>query len=99
MPDAEPVTEAAAGGCAHNQISVSSTATLVIAANAARANCTVRNVGATDCYLGSSSAVTTGNGFLLTSAGKDALDVKWTGAVYAITASSTTTVAYFEESS
>src|SRR2546423_1087115 len=98
MPYAAPITEQAAGGCAHNQVSVSATATKVVDANAARANCTVRNIGATDCYLGSSAAVTTGNGFPLYSAGKDPFDIKWTGAIYAITASSTTTVAYFEES-
>lgn len=99
MPFAEPVTEQAAGGCAHDQVSVSSTATLVLGANAARAHATVRNVGATDCYVGSSSAVTTSTGMLLTSAGKDAFDITWTGTVYAITASSTTTLAYWDESS
>lgn len=99
MPFSEPVTEQAAGGCAHNQISVSAVATLVLGANAARAHATVRNVGAADCYLGSSSAVTTGTGMLLTSSGKDAFDVTWTGPVYAITAASTTTVCAWDESS
>jgi hypothetical protein len=99
MPFAQTVSEQAAGGCAHNQVSVGTTATLLVGANADRANLTVRNIGAADCYVGSSSAVTTSTGFLLTSAGKDALDIKWTGPVYGIVAAGTTTVAYVEESS
>lgn len=78
----------------YNQVgSVGTTATLLRAANANRINLNVRNLTA-DAYIGD-SAVTAATGHLLKAG--DAFDIKWAGAVYAITASGTTTFSYFEE--
>jgi hypothetical protein len=65
-----------------------STATLVLAANAGRKACIIQNVGTVNCYLGATSGVTTSNGLLLR-AGEELADDTSVDDWYGITASGT----------
>jgi hypothetical protein len=77
-----------------NQISVAATATLIIAANAARKGVLVTNPSTSvTVYLGL-SGVTTGTGGILPPLSSVFLPI--TGAVYGIVASSTQTVSFME---
>jgi hypothetical protein len=79
------------------RVTVTTTPTLIRPAIGDRANCNVRNIGGADCDIGPSSSVTAGAAYPLYSASKDSLDIRWQGAIYAVTASGSTTIAYFEE--
>lgn len=71
-------------------------AALVLAANGNRRAALLRNVGATDCYLGKDNTVTSANGFLLKATDPPFMDARSIDAWYAITASGTTTLAVIE---
>lgn len=81
----------------HAQIGVTSTATLITASDTARLSAVIRNIGANPVYIGSTSGVTTTNGFLLYPNESLTLD-KNTGAVFGICVTGqTTTVAFIKE--
>lgn len=76
-----------------NQVSVTAVATQIVAANTARQSLTIVNQSSTDAYIGTSASVTTANGLLL-AAGASAVMLRYTGAVFGITASGTATIGY-----
>ena len=77
------------------QVSVGTTATLVVASNTNRKSVIIRNQGTTDAYIGDST-VTTTTGLLIKAGDAITLD-RTTAAIYAIVASGTTTFGYLEE--
>lgn len=79
------------------QVTVASTATQIIAANATRTTVTVVNLSTTDIFVGT-AAVTTTTGQLLLGTKGSAITIGAIGAVYAIVATGTTTISYEEES-
>jgi hypothetical protein len=90
-PDGVTVTSPNIG-----QVALSTTATQVRAATANRQLCSVRNLDASIfIYIGTSSGVTTSNGYLLRP--YEALDVRSTTAIYAIAASGTPSCCFYEE--
>ena len=76
-----------------NQISVGSTATLIIAANASRAALAIANPSAVTVYLGASGVTAATGHALLTGT---AITMPVTSAVYGIVASGSQTVTYLE---
>jgi hypothetical protein len=80
------------------QVTVASTATLIVAARPGRSRVTVMALaGTTKLCLGGSSAVTTANGFCLAAVDGASMTFLDQGAVYGIVASGTLAVAYSEE--
>ena len=77
------------------QVTVSTSATLIIAANSSRRSVVVRNTGSTDMYIGA-SGVTTATGFLVKASEAFTVD-RSTAAIYGVVASGTTTTNYIEE--
>lgn len=84
---------------ANGQVSVTSTATQIVAARATRRSATLVNTGSEAVWVGVAT-VTTANGVKLapdTGQGGGSVTMAFTGVVQGITASGTVTVAYFEE--
>lgn len=75
----------------NGQVSVDSTADLILAASAGRQGVLVTNQGSVACYVGTSS-VSTSNGFLLNAG--ESVAIPTDSAVYGVTASSSTTIGY-----
>jgi hypothetical protein len=78
------------------QVSIGTTATQILAANANRMRLLVTNLGTTDVYLGG-SGVTSSTGHLLKGIAGYPVALRFTGAVYGITASGSQSVTYAEE--
>jgi hypothetical protein len=76
---------------AQTAVSVTSSATLVIAASSSREALSIQNLGASDVYLGGTSAVTTSTGTKLI-AGQQLPFGDFGGALYGITTSGTADV-------
>lgn len=90
-----PIKTAVVSSFTNAQVTVNTTATLIKAANANRVSLVIRNIGATDIFIGTAS-VTTVNGFLIKVNESIALD-RNTAALYGVVATSPTTVSYIEE--
>lgn len=73
------------------QVSVTTSATLIVAARAGRTLVTVENTTTTDIYIGGAS-VTTSTGHLLPGTKGASLTIPYTGALYGIVASGSATV-------
>lgn len=82
---------------ATNQVSVTTSATLIVAARSGRRAVTVVQHGTTAVYLGASSGVTTSTGVLLIGTAGSAVELCHAGDVYGIVASGSVTVGYAEE--
>lgn len=80
----------------YNQIGVSNTAGLVCAANQFRSRLIVIQHGGVAAFLGAST-VTATTGMLLSSAAGTPVVFRHQDAVYGITAASTTTLSFYEE--
>lgn len=78
------------------QVTVTSTATQIVAEQTTRRSVVIEQLGSTDVYVGPTSAVTTGDGFLLVGTKGGQFTVPWTGAVYGIVAAGSQAVAYSE---
>lgn len=78
------------------QVTVSTTATLILAANGERHDATLVNLGTTDVYIGDSE-VTTSTGVLLLGTKGTALTLNTRAAIYAIVGSGTQAISYIEE--
>lgn len=79
-----------------NQISVGSTSTLILAANANRKRLVLINMGTTNVFIGN-IGVTIGTGQLLLGIAGYIIPLYFTGAVYGIVGTGTQTIAYLEE--
>jgi hypothetical protein len=81
----------------HSAVTVANTATLVVAANQAKAGFLIANVGSATVYLGG-SGVTTANGYPLDPGEKLASDggTEYEGNLYGIVASGTNAVRVLE---
>lgn len=84
-----------AASIAVGQVSVAVTATLIVAARAARRGVTVMNEGATDVRIGD-SGVTTATGLLLFGQKGSGVIIDGGAAIYGIVASGTQSVSYLE---
>jgi len=80
---------------AYAQVSISTSATTIKAANTSRKAITIKNIGSVDVYLGNGS-VTTANGYKL-APGEALSDIRTTAAIYGIVASGSGSVCYWEE--
>lgn len=89
------VLQARADTSTINQVSVTSTATEIKAANVNRHDITIVNHSTTDIYLGKDNTVTTANGILLPAKGFCVVE-GWDGDMYGIVASGTATIGYWE---
>lgn len=78
------------------QVSITTTATQIVPARETRRTVTITAIGTTDSYLGG-SAVTTATGHLLVGIKGGSITLETTQAVYAITASGSQAVSYWEE--
>ena len=92
-----PVGQIGVGTFATAQVSVSTTATLIVAARAGRRSVTIMQHGTTAVYLGPANTVTTSNGMLLLGTAGTAITTDYSGNVYGIVGSGTDTVSYAEE--
>lgn len=84
---------------AYNAVTVTNSATLIVAANPGRRNLTIVNHGSVDIFIGPDSSVTASNGIPFYSGStrdQDKIPEGYTGAVYGITASSSSDVRYWE---
>ena len=79
-----------------NQVTVQSTATLIVAQNTGRKAVVITNLGTTAVYIGSSSSVTTSNGQLLPGVVGASISIPQTGPVWGIAASSTEAVSFMD---
>jgi hypothetical protein len=77
------------------QVTVTGTATQLVAANASRSGFQVINTGTNDCYLGESN-VTTSTGHLLAGTKGTSIGFATTQAVYAITGGASQVVTVLE---
>lgn len=91
------VTITGTGTLATNQVSVTTTATQIVASRSGRRSVTVIQHGSTAVYLGPTSGVTTSNGILLIGTAGAAVTFEYSGAVYGIVSSGSVTVGYAEE--
>lgn len=78
------------------QVSIGSTSTLILAANANRKRLVLVNMGTTNVFIGN-SGVTIGTGQLLLGIAGYPIPVYFTGNVYGIVGTGTQTIAYLEE--
>lgn len=76
------------------QVSVGTSATLVVLANAGRRGVLLTNFGTTDVYYGFSSAVTTNNGQLLVGVKGAAVGIPYSGNIYAVVSAATQLIGY-----
>ena len=85
----------------YNTVTVTTSATLIVANNTQRQSILVTNTGTGTVYLGPDSSVTTSNGMPLVTNGTYAEDSGGTrmflGDIYGIVASGTSDVRYWEE--
>ena len=88
-------TSPGASNLATNQVSVTDSATAIVAARAARRSVLIFNHGTTDVYIGG-AAVTTSTGILLVGTAGAAVSIPTAAAVYGIVASGSQTVSYIE---
>ena len=88
------VTTRGGSSRAHNETSIGTTASQVLAANTDRTNFEVKNRGGDDIFIGSTSNVTTGDGVKIPPGASFAN--KDTDAVYAISNSNGQKVTYYE---
>jgi hypothetical protein len=88
---------ASAGVAAHGQITVTTSATQIKAATPTRTAIVVVNHGSTNVFIGFFSGVTTGNGVLLVGIPGQTLTFQTQSAVFAIVASGSQTVSFYEE--
>lgn len=95
LPGANGASSAAAN-FTPAQVSVTGTATLIVAARTGRASVTILNTGATAIYLGPTSGVTTSNGMLLPGVAGASITLPYNGAVYGITTTGTQAVTEYE---
>jgi hypothetical protein len=79
-----------------SQVSVTGTATQLVAVNSARSGLLLVNFGSTDVYIGPDNTVTTSNGQLLAGTKGTAIGFATTGTVYAITGGGTQTIGILE---
>lgn len=83
------------------QVSVTTTAASLVTAPAssgpAASTYTFQNAGATDCYLGTSNAVTASTGFLLKAGAAFSCDLAPGDKMFAVTGSGSTSVHVFGE--
>jgi hypothetical protein len=83
----------------YGTVTVTNSATLIIADNTKRRNLSIVNHGTTDIFIGPDSSVTSSNGLPLYSGvtrDQDRIPEGWQGPVYGITASGTSDVRYWE---
>lgn len=78
-----------------NQVSITTSATLIVAARTTRRSVTVTNLGTTAIYIGPSGVTTTTGSLLIGTAGA-AISIPTTAAVYGIVSSGTQSVSYIE---
>lgn len=95
FPAVQPVTRVGAT-LNTNQVSIGSTSTLIIAANANRKRLVLINMGTTNVFIGN-TGVTIGTGQLLLGIAGYVIPLYFTGAVYGIVGTGTQTIAYLEE--
>jgi len=88
-------TSPGADNFATNQVSVTDSATAIVAARATQRAVLIINHGTTDVYIGG-AAVTTSTGILLAGTEGAAIGIGTTAAVYGIVASGSQTVSYIE---
>lgn len=91
-----PVYTNVATSVSHNNVAVTSTATLIKASNTSRKELFVKAIDGA-VYVGSTSGVTTSTGYLL-NMGEELPATLFTGDVYGITSTGTTNVRYWEAS-
>jgi hypothetical protein len=84
------------GTIATGQVTTSTTAGTMVAANATRRRCILKNTDASITVTVGPATVTTGNGMPLKAG--ESLEVRWTGLIQVISASGTPVVAYMDES-
>ena len=89
------VSTAVASSFTTGQVSVTTSATQIVASNSSRRSVIIRNQGGTDMYIGGST-VTTSNGLLLKASETITLD-RNTAAIYGVVASGSTTAGYLQE--
>ena len=80
---------------ATGQGSVTTMAALLVGARTGRRTVTIENTGTTPVYLGG-SGITASNGFLLPGVAGVSLTISFSGALYAVTASGTAAVTFYE---
>jgi hypothetical protein len=85
-----------AGTFATNQATITTSAAVVVPANASRRSVTIVGIGTTDAYLGV-VGVTTGTGVLLVGVKGAAMTIETAAAIYGIVASGTQVISYIEE--
>ena len=78
------------------QVSVTSAATQIVAANSSRSGISIVNLGTTDVYIGENANVTTSTGHLLTGTKGASVNFACTGAIYGITGGSSQSVSYLQ---
>jgi hypothetical protein len=90
----DPITTVIKTSFATGQVTVDTSADQIVAVNSSRAAVTICNIGDVDMYIGKSS-VTSSTGFLVKTSACFTSD-RTTAAIYGITASGSTTAAYWE---
>lgn len=89
----------AATALTENQVSVTTSATQIIAANANRRSLIIENSSGSSVFIADTNGVTTSNGFKMASPSAisfNRVDDGYTGAVFGIVASGSATVTYLE---
>ncbi len=85
---------------AFNNVSVGTSATLIVAANTKRRNLSVtNNSSSTDVFIGPDTTITTSNAiplYTFSTRDQDRIPEGWQGPVYGIVASGTADVRYWE---
>lgn len=89
-------TKQAGSGFTAGQVSITTTATLIAAANNSRMRLLVTNLGTTTLYIGG-SGVTSTTGHVLQGIAGYPMALRTTAAVYGITASGSQSISYLEE--
>jgi hypothetical protein len=77
-----------------NQVSVGSTATLIVAQNHGRLSVLITNLGTTAIYIGDSPSVTTSNGQLLPGVVGASISLPVTCAIYGISSGAAQSVSF-----
>jgi len=77
---------------ATSQVTVTGTATQILALNNSRSGVSIENLGSTDVYLGENANVTTSTGYLLNGSKGASVSFSTTGAIYGITGGGSATV-------
>jgi hypothetical protein len=79
-----------------NQVTITGTATQIVAAFSSRSGIVITNLGTTDVYIGENANVTTSTGHLLPGTKGASLSFSTTGAIYGITGGSSQAVSYLQ---